>query len=212
MGKIISRNKYQPYEYITALLISFGMFFFLFGSYDQSKSTAITTVTGFILLTFYMVFDSFTSNWQSDLFKVYKISSIQMMCGVNLFSTLFTVASLLIQDGFRDSLDFIAESPAFLFDCVVLSVSSACGQLFIFFTIAKFGAIVFTIIMSLRQALAILLSCLIYHHQISPLGIFGIIIVFLAIFLRVYCNHRIRSMKSKSLELNSLNFKQRLNV
>ncbi len=148
MGKIISRNKYQLYEYTTAILISFGMFFFLFGSYDQSKSSAITTVTGFILLTFYMIFDSFTSNWQSDVFKSYGITSFQMMCGVNLFSTLFTVASLLIQDGFKNSLEFISDSPAFLFDCVVLSVSSACGQLFIFFTIEKFGAIIFTIIMS----------------------------------------------------------------
>lgn len=198
MGKIISRNKYEFYEYIVAVAISLGMILFLSGSYDHSKHTPITTITGLFLLVLYMVFDSFTSNWQSEIFKSYGITSIQMMCGVNLFSTMFTAASLLVQGGFSEGFAFSSEHPKFLIDCMILSVSSAIGQLFIFFTIAKFGAVVFTIIMTLRQAIAILLSCLIYHHEISTFGIFGIIIVFLAIFLRVYCSHRIKVLRRKN--------------
>jgi solute carrier family 35 (adenosine 3'-phospho 5'-phosphosulfate transporter), member B2 len=207
MGRIISRNKYEFYEYVVAVAISVGMVFFLSGSYDQSKHTAITTITGMFLLCMYMIFDSFTSNWQSDLFKSYGITSLQMMWGVNLFSSLFTGSSLLVQGGFAEGIQFSSEHPKFLFDCIVLSVSSAVGQLFIFFTIAKFGAVVFTIIMTLRQAVAILLSCLIYNHNISPLGVFGIVIVFLAIFVRVYSSHRIKILRRKHELL-----KQRLNV
>lgn len=207
MGRIISRNKYEFYEYVTAVTISIGMIFFLSGSYDHSKSTPMTTITGLFLLALYMIFDSFTSNWQSDLFKTYGITSIQMMCGVNLFSTLFTAASLFVQGGFAESLTFSSEHPTFLLDCAVLSISSACGQLFIFYTISQFGAVVFTIIMTVRQALAILLSCLIYKHNISSMGIFGVCIVFLAIFLRVYGSHRVKRLR-KNHEL----LKQRLNV
>lgn len=207
MGRIISRNKYEFYEYIVAVAISIGMIFFLSGSYDQSKHTPITTLTGLFLLCMYMVFDSFTANWQSEIFKSYGISSLQMTFGVNLFSTMFTAASLFIQGGFAEGLDFSAEHPKFFIDCVVLSISSAVGQLFIFFTIEKFGAIVFTIIMTLRQAMAILLSCLIYKHHISPFGILGIIIVFLAIFVRVYSSHRVKILRRKHELL-----KQRLNV
>jgi solute carrier family 35 (adenosine 3'-phospho 5'-phosphosulfate transporter), member B2 len=183
------------------------MILFLSGSYDHSKHSPVTTITGLFLLVLYMVFDSFTSNWQSEIFKNYGITSIQMMCGVNLFSSMFTGASLLVQGGFSEGFTFSSEHPKFLIDCIVLSISSAIGQLFIFFTIAKFGAVVFTIIMTLRQAIAILLSCLIYNHQISALGIFGIIIVFLAVFLRVYCSHRIKILRRKHEQL-----KQRLNV
>ncbi|XP_058823340.1 adenosine 3'-phospho 5'-phosphosulfate transporter 1 [Topomyia yanbarensis] len=197
MGKIVSRNKYEFYEYLTAIMISVGMIFFLTGSTDESKTTAMTTLTGVLLLTFYMIFDSFTSNWQGELFKTYSMSSIQMMCGVNLFSTLFTAASLYMQGGFYSSLQFAAEHPKFVMDCVVLSISSAIGQLFIFYTIATFGPVVFTIIMTLRQAIAILLSCLIYKHSISRLGILGVMIVFLAISLRVYCNHRLKAIKRR---------------
>ncbi|CRK97715.1 CLUMA_CG011095, isoform A [Clunio marinus] len=207
MGKIISRNKYEFYEYVVAIAISIGMIFFLSGSYDHSKHTPITTLTGLFLLCLYLVFDSFTSNWQSDLFKSYGITSIQMMCGVNLFSALFTASSLFVQGGFREGFEFSANHPSFLLDCVLLSISSTVGQLFIFFTISKFGAVIFTIIMTLRQALAILLSCIIYQHEISPLGIFGIVIVFLAIFIRVYSSHRLRTLRRKHELL-----KQRLNV
>lgn len=87
MGKIISRTKFEFYEYLTAAMISLGMLAFLLGSKsDHHTLSSVTSMTGILLLAMYLVFDSFTSNWQSDLFKTYSMSSIQMMCGVNLFS------------------------------------------------------------------------------------------------------------------------------
>jgi len=40
---------------------------------------------------------------------------------------------------------------AFAFDCLILSICSAVGQLFIYYTIEKFGPVVFIIIMTIRQ-------------------------------------------------------------
>jgi adenosine 3'-phospho 5'-phosphosulfate transporter B2 len=37
MGKIVSRKKYEYYEYVTAVLISVGMAFFMLGSADYHK-------------------------------------------------------------------------------------------------------------------------------------------------------------------------------
>ncbi|XP_059611624.1 adenosine 3'-phospho 5'-phosphosulfate transporter 1 [Phlebotomus argentipes] len=212
MGKIISKAKYEFYEYLTAGLISVGMVFFMTGSAEDSSASPVTTLTGVFLLTLYMIFDSFTSNWQGDLFKTYDMTSIQMMCGINLFSTLFTSASLSLQGGFMESLAFAAQHPKFVVDCVVLSISSALGQLFIFYTIACFGPVVFTIIMTVRQAIAILLSCLIYKHHISSLGVLGIFVVFLAISLRVYCNQRIKAIRRRAAEMAAAYAKPRLNA
>lgn len=198
MGKIVSRAKYEFHEYFTAVLISVGMIFFLMGSATGAPGSSITTITGVLFLCLYMTFDSFTSNWQGDLFKTYKMTSMEMMCGVNLFSTLFTAASLSIQGGFMESLDFATEHKKFVFDCVILSISSAVGQLFIFYTIATFGPVVFTIIMTVRQATAIILSCIVYDHHISNVGIFGVIIFFFAIFLRVYSQHRMQAIRKRA--------------
>jgi solute carrier family 35 (adenosine 3'-phospho 5'-phosphosulfate transporter), member B2 len=209
MGKIISRNKYEFYEYVVAVSISIGMIFFLSGSYNNGKHSPITTFTGLFLLCLYMIFDSFTSNWQGEIFKNYGVTTTQMMAGVNLFSSLFTGASLFIQSGFSEGIIFSSQHPNFLVDCIILSICSAIGQLFIYYTIAQFGAITFTVIMTLRQAIAILLSCLIYQHEISLLGIFGIVIVFMAIFIKVYSSHRLKKMRQrhellrKQLKLNA---------
>lgn len=37
MGKIISRTKYEYYEYVTAVFISIGMMFFMLGSTDHEN-------------------------------------------------------------------------------------------------------------------------------------------------------------------------------
>ncbi|XP_061742875.1 adenosine 3'-phospho 5'-phosphosulfate transporter 1 [Nerophis ophidion] len=192
MGKIISRKRYEYWEYLTAALISLGVSMFLLSSTAGRHPSTVTTFSGVLILGGYIVFDSFTSNWQDNLFK-YKMSSVQMMFGVNLFSCLFTVGSLLEQGAFFDSLAFMARHSEFAFHAVLLSVCSACGQLFIFFTINRFGAAIFTIIMTLRQAIAILLSCFLYGHAVAIVGGFGIAIVFLALFLRVYARNRMKS-------------------
>ncbi|KAF2368552.1 UAA transporter [Trinorchestia longiramus] len=198
MGKIVSSKSYEYYEYIVAIMISAGMTFFLFGSTsDTGKTGTTTTLSGVVILVGYMAFDSFTSNWQGELFSTYKMSSVQMMCGVNFFSCLLTSVSLLQQGAFTTSLAFMVKYPVFLWDCAVLSICSATGQLFIYYTIASFGPVVFIIIMTVRQGLAILLSCLIYNHPITLVAGLGISLVFFAIFLRIYCSHRLKLMKTR---------------
>ncbi|XP_039604400.1 adenosine 3'-phospho 5'-phosphosulfate transporter 1 isoform X2 [Polypterus senegalus] len=197
MGKIVSRKSYEYWEYFTAVLISVGVSMFLLFSETNKHPSKVTTFSGLIILTGYIAFDSFTSNWQDNLFK-YKMSSVQMMFGVNLFSCLFTVGSLLEQGAFFESVKFMSRHSEFTFHALLLSVCSACGQLFIFYTISQFGAAVFTIIMTLRQAIAILLSCFIYGHTITLFGGLGVVIVFLALFLRVYARSRMKKRMKKT--------------
>lgn len=200
MGKCISRKKYDNYEYITAVMISLGMALFLLGQEHQQvsgKHAAETTLPGVILLLGYLVCDSFTSNWQGQLFSQYKVSSVQMMLGVNMFSCLLTSTSLLEQGAFKTAFDFMSQYPNFIFDCLILSVCSAVGQLFIFYTISEFGAVTFVIIMTVRQGLAILLSCIYYGHDIHLMGSSGVAIVFIAVFLRIYCSHRLKQLRQR---------------
>ncbi|XP_050715601.1 adenosine 3'-phospho 5'-phosphosulfate transporter 1-like isoform X2 [Eriocheir sinensis] len=198
MGKIIASKKYEYYEYVTALLISFGMTMFLLGSTEaHGTSSSTTTLSGVIILVGYMSFDAFTSNWQGELFNQHKMSSVQMMCGVNLFSCLFTTTSLMQQGTFSVSLQFMLTYPGFFWDSLILSVCSATGQLFIYYTISVFGPVVFIIIMTIRQGLAILLSCIIYSHPVTLMGLLGILLVFTAIFLRLYCSYRLKQVQQR---------------
>jgi adenosine 3'-phospho 5'-phosphosulfate transporter B2 len=109
---------------------------------------------GGALLVGYMVFDSFTSNYQSLLFKEHGMSSYQMMFGINLFSCVFTLWALLQQGTLSDCIAFAAAHPDFLWHNIVLALTSATGQIFIFRTLALYGTLVFTIIMTTLVAYA----------------------------------------------------------
>uniref|UniRef100_A0A6I8P6U5 Adenosine 3'-phospho 5'-phosphosulfate transporter 1 n=1 Tax=Ornithorhynchus anatinus TaxID=9258 RepID=A0A6I8P6U5_ORNAN len=191
MGKLVSRRSYEHWEYLTALLISAGVSMFLLSSGPEPRRSPATTLAGLVLLAGYVACDSFTSNWQDALFA-YKMSAVQMMFGVNLFSCLLTVGSLAQQGALLEAARFMGRHGDFAAHALLLSACSACGQLFIFYTIAQFGAAVFTIIMTLRQALAILLSCLLYGHAITVLGGLGVAVVFAALLLRIYARRRLK--------------------
>ncbi|RUS89657.1 hypothetical protein EGW08_002578 [Elysia chlorotica] len=196
MGKVVNGKTYSYHEYFTAGMISVGVSLFLLTSGDATKhKDSVTTTSGLAMLVGYMLFDSFTSNWQGALFTSYKMSSIQMMAGVNLFSCLLTSVSLIEQGGFTSSAAFMLRHPDFVFAAVILSICSASGQLFIFYTISRYGPVVFVIIMTVRQGFAILLSCIIYGHPVTVIGFMGVLLVFLALFLRIYINDRERKLK-----------------
>nr|CAG4645502.1 EOG090X05CU [Lynceus sp. MCZ IZ 141354] len=202
MGRIVSQSTYKTYEYGAAILISIGMAGFLMGS-SANKSDTVTTLSGVFLLCGYLVFDSFTANWQGTLFKQYKPSSVQMMCGVNLMSVIFTSASLIQQGGFSYSLQFALKYPPFIMDCLLTAVTSATGQLFIFLTISHFGAVVFTIIMTIRQGLSILLSVVRYGHPITVMGVIGIVTVFIGVLLRTFYGYDDKK-KTREIQKSSL--------
>merc|ERR1712059_5991 len=198
MGKIVGNKKYEYHEYVVAVLISIGMTAFMLGNEEGKTTNTVTTFSGVIILIGYMVFDSFTSNWQGEVFKDYKMSSIQMMAGVNLFSCLLTSVSLLQQGVFYTSLAFMSQYSMFVVDCVVLSVCSACGQLFIYYTISTFGPVVFVIIMTVRQVGAVIISCIKFNHSLDVLAVIGILIIFSALFLKIYCGYRAKKAKKAS--------------
>ena len=65
------------------------------------------------------------------------------------------------------------------------SPQSFCRQLFIFYTIRNFGAVVFAFIMTTRILLSIALSCVLYGHQVTASGFFGLMLVMAAVLYRI---------------------------
>lgn len=198
MSRLVSNKKYDLFEYLVSLFISFGMIIFLHGNHNvhpsspstkesdnstdsQSINTSAKLANGLIVLALYLLFDSFTSNWEENIFHKYRISSWQMMVTLNLCSIILTLTSLTEQGNLVPALITITSCNQLFRDVLYMAFSSTIGQFFVFYTISNFGALIFTMIMTLRQIFAILLSFIIYHHSISIESILGITIVFTAI-------------------------------
>lgn len=202
MAQFLRGKTHKKAEWMFALSISFGLSIFMFNEHKESPPKEIYDdnspwmLSGLIILALYLTFDSFTSNWQSVLFDEYKISTMHMMAAVNLYSVLFTSVSLIQQSDFFSAIQLLFANPTLLNDCILLSICSATGQMFIFYTISTLGAIQFTMIMTLRQAFAILLSCVIYSHPVSLLGYVGIFIVFASLFGKIFYNSKIKRRKT----------------
>ena len=108
-----------------------------------------------------------------------------MMFAVNTWAIIMTTFALVTSGELWTTLQFIADNPIAFVDNVTIAITSATGQLFIFYTIKTFGPIVFTIIMTTRQMFSIVLSTVIFGHAIKPLMGLGAVIVFATIFNRI---------------------------
>ncbi|KRX65872.1 60S ribosomal protein L15 [Trichinella sp. T9] len=205
MGKVVQRKIYSRHDYTCALMIAIGVSLFMLfgGKHSSTRSTESVTVSGITLMIGYLVFDSFTSNWQNVLFDKYKISSLQMMSGVNMFSCVLTLISLIRQGRLFSSFRFITQHDNFGEDLLLSSLSGAVGQFFIFYTIRHFGAVGFTLMMTIRQALSILISCILYKHDITGLGILGIAMVFITIPVKILGSAHLRKRTNFDMKKSS---------
>lgn len=203
MGKFINNKTYETYEYICAAMIGFGIYLFLsssesieFGQDLFGNPEGVKGIyCGIILLLLFLFFDSFTSQWQTRMFELKKeMSPLQMMLVINAFSTAFSFITLLHQEELDVSLLFIYNHPLMILHLTIFTICSTIGQIYIFYTVKNFGAVVFSIIMSLRILTSILLSCLVYSHPVTELGFIGMAIVFGSITYRI-----MRKTKGKSL-------------
>lgn len=210
MGSILKGTIYTKKEYLEALTITFGVALF---SYDQIQgntsktesnlSTAAQTI-GFILLSAYVLSDSFTAQWQSRIYRDYgKIDQFHMMFGVNVSSIILTALALIFSGEIPVVLEFLTYNPRALWYNILTAITSTSGQVAIFYTIKRFGPITFTIIMTTRQMLSMVLSTILFGHPISWASIFGALLVFAAVFHSIYRQSNEKKAKSVPVSVST---------
>jgi len=187
MGKFLKGTTYPLGQYVEALLITIGVAIFSLSSKTSNQESS-TEIVGLLFMTMYISFDSFTSQWQSKIYQQYgknNVDQYQMMLGVNTCAILITVSGLIITGDIPIVYEFLLANPiAFRYN-VITAITSATGQLIIFYTIKEFGPIVFTIMMTTRQMFSITISCILFNHVISPKSFLGAALVFSVIFFQI---------------------------
>ena len=82
-------------------------------------------------------------------------------------SVLLSAVTLVSSQQMGPAIGFVTRHPDALWSILSLSLASTIGQLFILYTIKQFGALVFATIMTTRQFLSILLSCVLFMHPLT---------------------------------------------
>jgi len=184
VGSFFFQKRYNIKAYLLAVIISIGIGLCLFPRYKSFANEQ--SLYGILLLLGYIFADAITSQWQSHLFQKYKTPPIEMMYGVNLCSLVFIGTLTFISGQLNASIYFCTEHPLILLHLAFLCLPSIVGQWFIYKTIEHHGAVAFSMVMSSRQVMTIVLSGIIFKHTFLNLEIAGFIVVFIALFIKTH--------------------------
>ena len=191
-GYFINQKTYTLMDCAIAACVTLGCTIFgLYGNltHKHSVKSSNTSFKGLLLMLGYLGFDGFTSTFQDKLFRGYQMETYNQMLYVNGVSATLSLTWLVTDGAIFEALEFISRHPAVFTDIVTLSLSSMFGQLCILYTIKEFGALLFAAIMTTRQLISILLSCLIFLHPLTWQQWSGVLMVFGALYAQAYMKH-----------------------
>lgn len=189
-GTLIMQKRYKGYDYFLALLVTLGCsIFILFPSgadlspYSKGREN---TVWGVSLMVGYLGFDGFTSTFQDKLFKGYDMEIHNQIFYTTLCSCVLSLSGLILEGHLFLAIDFVYHHLDCFFDVALLSTVATTSQFFISYTIRTFGALTFATIMTTRQLVSIVLSCVWFRHPLSWEQCIGSVIVFGALYTRSF--------------------------
>lgn len=148
------RRRYPLYKYAVVGLVTTGVAVFTLHHPPSGKKRGKSDGSsswGLLLLGINLLFDGLTNSTQDHIYKAYKpYSGQQMMCGLNILSTVLTSIFLLfspylaqtplgsffgmdVSSGgeLEQALDFISRHPAVCWDIIAFAACGALGQVFI---------------------------------------------------------------------------------
>jgi adenosine 3'-phospho 5'-phosphosulfate transporter B2 len=173
------------------MLLLFFLFFDSFTSqvcavFDWSRQSSIISSFYSLLNHASLFLLSCHPQWQSRMFKRHRdLSMIELMFATSAFSTALSLITLLHDGMLWPAFAFIRRHSEIQFHFFIFSICSTVGQLFIFYTIKNFGAVVFAIIMTTRVLISIALSVSLYQHKVTSTGFFGLVVVVAAVCYRI---------------------------
>lgn len=188
----VFRKRYPLYKYAVVSLVTAGVAVFTLQHPSSSrKSSSLTTgaspAWGLTLLAINLLFDGLTNSTQDYINASFTpFSGSQMMCAQNIISTGLTTTYLLVAPylassplgsligltpaaagEFVNASGFIARHPSVGADVLMFAACGAVGQVFIFYTLAKFSSLLLVTITVTRKMLTMLLSVVWFGHSLG---------------------------------------------
>ncbi|PPJ58271.1 hypothetical protein CBER1_07318 [Cercospora berteroae] len=216
------RKKYPFQKYAVVALITAGVAIFTLQqpAGKKHKGAESSSVYGLVLLGINLLFDGLTNSTQDDIYASFRpYTGQQMMCALNVMSTILTSIYLLLLPYLAQSgigavvgldlgkgagelyaaLAFIQKHPAVGWDILGFAASGALGQVFIFMTLSLFGSLLLVGITVTRKMLTMIISVVWFGHSLNNMQYVGIGLVFGAIGMEGYLSkvEKERKMREK---------------
>jgi len=174
MGK-----RYPLRKYVNVIMIVLGVALFMGGGDNKKKGDddggldSASQMIGILLLFVSLCFDGGTGAYEDKLMSVHSVQPFDLMFNIQLGKTILAGIGLLVLNQVHIFLQMIQQMGFLL---VALGLTGAMGQVFIFVTIAKFGALTCSIIGLARKVTTLVASIYIYGHHLNAVQFSGLVI------------------------------------
>ncbi|KAL2508487.1 UDP-galactose/UDP-glucose transporter 5B [Forsythia ovata] len=203
-GTVIMQKKYNGRDYLLAFLVTLGCSLFILfpaaGDINPYSRGRENTVWGVSLMMGYLGFDGFTSTFQDKLFKGYDMEIYNQIFYTTLCSCILSFVGLILQGNLPLAIDFVSRHSDCFFDIAILSTVATISQFFISYTICNFGALTFATIMTTRQLVSILMSCVWFAHPLSTKQCIGAVVVFASLYAKSFLKSEQKSLSLENTE------------
>lgn len=190
MGTLMGVAEYRWYQYLQGIGALVCVAVMHFSEHGQNEKTDANMFQdseslrkgciGSVLLVIFFGCDSFTSQFQSALYKRNtELTQTRMMLAGNLVGLLVSTFGLVFRwKSVVLSLEAAFDEPLIMMRIIGLGICGAMGQFCIYYAIKVLGALSFTWIMTARQLMSVLISLIWFGHGVSVVKIMCILIVF----------------------------------
>jgi len=181
MGAFMGK-KYPLRKYFNVALIVGGVGLFMGGggsnkkhadSDDSNDVSSPSQMIGIMLLFISLSFDGGIGAYEDKLMSVHHVGPFDLMYNIQLGKTILAGVALIVLNQVHI---FFRMCQDMGFILVALGLSGAIGQVFIFVTIAKFGALTCSIIGLARKVTTLVASIYFYGHPLNGVQFTGLVI------------------------------------
>jgi len=183
-GTILGK-KYALRKYVNVIIITLGVALFMGAGSSTRKpgGSDETTLMGGLLLSISLCFDGATGAYEDKLMSNDHVEPFDLMYNIQLGKAVISFCTLVATNGLGT---FIKTIYGGGFTLIVLGLTGALGQVFVFMTIAKFGALNCALIGLVRKILSLLLSFVLYGHTLNAFQTIGLVLSLVAMISNFY--------------------------
>jgi solute carrier family 35 (UDP-galactose transporter), member B1 len=194
VGALVWRTVFPKVKYISVALITLGITLFMFqkvsgghgagGGAHGEDSNAL--LIGRLLIFGSLLCDGATGSLQDALVGKSRPSAYHLMFWNNAWAAVFLGVALLYTGRFQTGYQFALAYPEVLELILAFSITSAAGQMFIYYTVRHHGSLVCTMVTTTRKFFTILLSVVWFGHRLTDMQWLAVLIVFLGLAIDAF--------------------------
>merc|ERR1719181_2461803 len=176
MGAFLGKH-YPLKKYLNVCVIVIGIALYMLGG-DAVKADAdsgkggVTMAVGCVMLALSLSFDGATGAYEDKIMQKDHVGPFELMFNIQLGKAILAFLALVIFDEVGYFFVMVRETGPVL---LALGLTGAMGQVFIFVTIARFGALTCSLIGLGRKIVTLIVSILVYSHPVNLKQVAGLV-------------------------------------